>query len=172
MRRPSLQIAAVLLGAAAVLRAGDALPGLLTGVARGVVVCAALSEATTLTGLRLHLPPALSTYQPIFRGIRATRAPLASLAVTLRNPEGTTLSVFRGSTSDIDHRLYQPLVPFHQIAIQVAGQPAMLRASNQPGGPTVQDLEWSADGTRTVLRFDGPTLQLLQIADQMAKLVP
>jgi hypothetical protein len=172
MRRPFLQIVAVLLGAAAALRAGDALPGILTGVPRGVVVCTALSEATALTGLRLQLPPALSVYQPIFRGIRATRAPQAALAVTMHDPTGNTLAVFRSAFSSIDRRLFQPLFPFHEIAIQVAGRPAMLRASNQPGGPAVQDLEWIANGTRTVLRFDGPTLELLRIADQMARLEP
>lgn len=172
MRRPSLQIVAVLLGTAVVLRAGDALPGLLTGVPRGVVVCAALSEATALAGLQLQLPPALSRYQPTFRGIRATRAPHAALTVTLRGPAGKTLAVFRGAFSGIDRRLYQPLHPFHQIATQVAGRPATLRASNQPGGPTVQELEWTTDEARTLLRFDGPTLELLQIGYQMARLLP
>jgi hypothetical protein len=170
--RAFLQIVAVLVGAAVVLRAGDALPGLLTGVPRGVVVCAALSQAKELTGIGVQIPPALASYQPTLHGIRATRAPHAALAVTLRSPAGITLAVFRGAFSGIDHRLYQQLHPFHQIATQVAGRPAILRASNQPGGPTVQDLEWTADGTRTVLRFDGPTLELLHIAEQMARLAP
>jgi hypothetical protein len=170
--RAFLQIVAVLVGAAVALRAGDALPSLLTGVPRGVVVCGTLSEAKALTGIGVQLPPALAAYQTTLRGIRATRAPHAGLAVTLRSPAGTTLAVFRGAYSGIDHRLYQSLHPFHQIPTQVAGRPAMLRASNQPGGPTVQDLEWTADGTRTVLRFDGSTLELLHIAEQMARLAP
>ena len=136
------------------------------------VMKAALSEARALTGIGVELPPALASYQPTLRGIRATRAPHAALAVILRSPAGTSLTVFRGAVSHIDRRLYQPLQPFHQIATQVAGRPAMLRASSQPGGPTVQELEWTADGTRTVLRFDGSTLELLHIAEQMARLAP
>jgi hypothetical protein len=168
MVKPLLQIVAILTLLAGLLRMADAVPGWVTGIPRGVVAAATLDEAQSISGISVGLP-APSEFVTTPRGIRASRPPSAGLALTARRPsDGRNLSLYRLSTTDAE-RLYRPLFPFHEIAIKVAGRPAQLRASRLPDGSVVEEVEWQENSLRTILRFDGSTLELLALAQGLAE---
>ena len=168
MVKPILQILAILTLLAGLLRTADAVPGWVTGIPRGVVVAATLDEARSISGISVGVS-ALSDFVTAPRGIRVSRPPSAGLALTARRlSDGRSLSLYRLSTAD-PAPLYRPLFPFHEIAIKVAGRPAQLRACRLPDGLVVEEVEWRENSLRTILRFDGPTLELLALAQKLAE---
>jgi hypothetical protein len=163
---------AVLVGAALALRAGDAIPGWIAGVPRGVSVCASMDEAEARSGLGLgNVRGALAGYVFTAGGIRATARPFPAIAIAMQGREGLhPLTLFQSRGGDIPATLRAPLPSFHEIAVPLLpGLSASLKAGRQTDGSVWQDLEW-ADGTNhTALRFNGRTVELLRLARQLAE---
>jgi hypothetical protein len=155
---------------AIVLRAGDAIPGWISGVPRGVHVCASLDEAEVRTGLRLgKLREGLGGYALMPGGIRATARPVPAVAIAMRGGEGN-LTFFSSRAAEIPTTLLPPLPSFHEIAVPLGpGLSASLKAERQSDGSVWQDLQWTDGAGRTALRFDGRTVELLRVARQLVE---
>jgi hypothetical protein len=166
-----LQTMLILLVVAAALRSVDAVPEWIGGLPRGAVTVASLDEARQVSGLAVQLAPAIATgYRP--HRIVALHAPAAGLRIDLQPVAGGHgFSIFRLTAAKRAQELLAPLPAFHEIALQVAGRPGHLRAARAPDGTVTQELEWQ--GTlRTVVRFQGPTLELLGLGEKLAPEMP
>jgi hypothetical protein len=165
----------VLAGVALALRAGDALPGWISSVPRGVHLCASVDEAQARTGLDLDkVRDGLGSYAFAASSIRTTARPIPALAITMPGGEGKNqLTLFRSRGSAIPPTLRPPLPSFHEIVVPIKpGLSASLKAEKQHDGSVWQDLEWR-DGIDTIaLRFNGRTVELLRLAKQLAEAVP
>ena len=163
----------VLAGMAIALRAGDAVPGWICGVPRGVHVCTSIDEAEARTGLRLgKLRDGLAGYALTSDGIRATASPVPAVVIALRGGEGN-LTFFSSRGAEIPTTLRSPLPSFHEISIALLpGLSASLKAERQSDGSVWQDLEWTDRAGRTALRFNGRTVELLRVARQLVEDVP
>jgi hypothetical protein len=161
---------AVLAGMAIVLRASDAIPGWISGVPRGVYVCASVDEAEARTGLRLGMiREGLGGYTFIADGIRATARPIPAVAIAMQGGEGK-LTLLRSRGGEIPTTLRPPLPSFHEIAVPLGpGLSASLKAERQSDGSVWQDLEWADSKGSTALRFNGRTVELLRVARQLAE---
>jgi hypothetical protein len=161
---------AVLAGMAIVLRAGDAIPGWISGVPRGVHVCASVDEAEARTGLHLgKIREGLPGYTLTASGIRAAARPIPAVAVAMQGREGK-LTLLRSRGGEIPATLRAPLPSFHEIVVSlVPGLAASLKAEKLSDGSVWQDLEWKDDTGSTALRFNGRTVELLRVARQLAK---
>jgi len=161
---------AVLAGMAIVLRAGDAIPGWISGVPRGVHICASVEEAERRTGVLLgNVRKDLTDYPFIADGIRATARPIPAVAIAMQGGEGK-LTFLRSHGGEIPVALHPPLPSFHEIAVPLGpGLSASLKAERQSDGSVWQDLEWADSTGRTALRFNGRTVELLRVARQLAE---
>ncbi len=164
---------AVLAGAALALRALDAIPGWVSGLPRGVHLCANVAEAEARTGLDLRaIRQGLGDYALAADGIRAAARPVPAVAVTLQSRKGT-LTFFRSRGATIPATLRPPLASFHEIAVPIEpGRMASLKAESQADGTVWQDMEWSDRTGRTALRFQGRTVELLRLARRLAEKSP
>jgi hypothetical protein len=163
---------AVLAAAALVLRAGDAIPGWLTSMPRGVRHCASVALAEARTGLHLgKLRDGLAGYVLTAGGIRASARPIRAVAITMgRGDAGTQLTFYRSRGGEIPATLRPSLPTFHSLMVQLRpGLSASLRAERQSDGSVWQDLEWSNGTTRTALRFNGRTVELLRLATRRGR---
>ncbi len=171
MLRAVLQISVVVGLAGVFLRAADAIPGALIDLPRGVVVCASVEEAEARLGARLGLRSRLAPawdWPP--RQIRFTRRPVPAVAVTLAPRGGSGgLAFFRSLGPTIPELLRPPGRAFHSLEVKLGGNAATLTAVTLADGRVWQDLEWGAAGGRTGLRFLGPTVELMRLAEAMAE---
>jgi hypothetical protein len=161
---------AVLAGTAILLRAGDAIPGWISSVPRGVHLCANVDEAEARTGLHVgKIREGLGGYTFTVGGIRATTRPIQAVAIAMQGREGK-LTFLHSRSTEIPTTLRPPLPSFHEIAVPLGpGRSAFLKAERQSDGSVWQDLEWT-DGTgSTALRFDGRTVELLRVAGQLVE---
>jgi hypothetical protein len=158
----------VLAGVALALRAADAIPGWISGIPRGVHLCATLAEAEARTGLRLGKIGV--TGRGVGR-IRATASPVAAVAVVLRSDDDQSqLTFFRSRGGSIPTALRSPQSSFHEIAVPLKpGLSASLKAERQADGSVWQDLEWSESAVTTALRWNGRTVELLRLARQLVE---
>jgi hypothetical protein len=163
---------AVLASVALALRAGDAIPGWVSDLPRGVHLCASINEAEARTGLHLDkLHEAVAGHALIAGGIRASARPFPAVALALQADDGTSqLTLFRSRGPAIPATIRAPLPSFHEIAVPLRpGLSASLKAERQADGSVWQDLEWSEGTTSTALRFNGRTVELLRLARQIAQ---
>jgi hypothetical protein len=153
------------------LRTADAVPQWITGQPRGSVRVNDLQEAQQVSGLAIQIPPSIAaSYRP--REIVAVHPPAAGVAITLQPMAGGHgFSFFRLNSAKRAQQLLSPLPAFHEIKVQVAGRPARLRAVRAPDGTVTQELEWQGS-LRTVVRFQGPTLELLSLGEKLAAVMP
>jgi hypothetical protein len=159
----------VLAASALGLRTLDALPGWLSGVPRGVHVCASLDEAQARTGVQLGaLRSVLTGWRPVT--VRVTLHPIPAVAVTLlRDHDGADLVLYRSRGGGVPTGLRPALAAFHAITVPlVQGRTAILRAEVRPTGGVLQELEWTTGGQHTVMRFAGRTVELLRLARLLA----
>ena len=167
MVRAALQIAMVVSVAGLVLRTADAVPGMLLGLPRGVIECASVEEAEARLGAKLRLPGGLAQaflWPP--RRIRYTTRPVPALAVSLEPRVGVLrLTVFRSQGSAIPERLRPLGRAFHSLEVRVKGRAATLTTLILTDGRVWQDLEWAEAGGRSGLRFQGPTVELMRLAE-------
>jgi hypothetical protein len=164
---------AVLAGMALALRATDAVSGWIADVPRGVNRCTNLEEAEARTELHVGaIRSVLSGYAIVANGISVTARPVPALAIAMQDREGANrLTLFRSRGGAIPASLRPPLPSFHEIAVPIqAGRTGSLKAERQSDGSVWQDLEWSDDSGRTALRWNGRTVELLQVARQLAQL--
>jgi len=156
---------------ACALRTADAVPQWISGLPRGSVRVSDLQEAQQVSGLAIQLPPTIAaSYRP--QKIVALHPPAAGVAITLQPvAEGHGFSLYRLSSAKRAQGLLSPLPAFHEIKVQVAGRPAQLRAVRAPDGTVTQELEWQG-WLRTVVRFQGPTLELLSLGEKLATVMP
>jgi hypothetical protein len=166
-----VQTLLILIVLAAALRTADAIPQLLTGLPRGAVMVTSLPAAQQVSGIEVRLPQAiLASYR--LRDIVALHPPEAGVKVDLEPVAGGRgFSLFRMTATERAQKLLPGLSPFHEIPVQVAGRPARLRAARDSGGLVTQDLEWQGD-LRTVVRFQGPTLELMNLGAELAAEMP
>lgn len=161
---------AVLAGAALALRAGDAIPGWVSAVPRGVYLCANVSEAAARTGLRLdQVGRSLAGYTA--RDIRTTTKPITAVAMAMQGGDDKSkLRFFRSRGGDIPTTLRPPQPSFHEITVPLGpGLSASLKAERYADGSVWQDLDWSHGTLTTALRFNGRTVELLRLARQLAQ---
>lgn len=156
---------------AAALRSADALPEWITGLPRGAVTVSTLADAQRISGIALPLPQTIAArYRPQL--IVALPPPAAGLEIRLQPlGGGHAFSLFRLTSAKRSQQLLPPLPAFHEIAVQVAGRPARLRAVRAPDGTVTQDLEWQGS-LQTVVRFQGSTLKLLALGEKLASEMP
>jgi hypothetical protein len=161
----------VLAGAALALRAGDAIPGWISAVPRGVHLCASLDEAEARTGLHLgKMREGLAGYALMAGGIRTSARPMPSIAVASQSGDGRSQLTLFHSQGAIPTTLRPPLPSFHEIPVPLGpGMTASLKAKNLTDGSVWQDLEWSDGSGHTALRFNGRTVDLLRLARQLAQ---
>jgi len=165
---------AVLASVALALRAGDAIPGWISDLPRGVHLCASVDEAEARTGLHLgKLHQGLAGHALMAGGIRASARPVPAVAVTMQAGDGKSqLTLFRSRGGAIPATLRPPRTSFHEITVPLGpGRSASLKAERQADGSVWQDLEWSEGTTNTALRFNGRTVELLRLARQLAESV-
>jgi hypothetical protein len=163
---------AVLAGVALALRTGDAIPGWMSAVPRGVRLCASVSEAEARTGLRLDkIGTGLDGYAA--GDIRTTARPIPAVAMAMQGGDDKgQLTFFRSRGATIPATLRPPQPSFHEIAVPLGpGLSASLRAERQADGSVWQDVEWSVGDITTGLRFNGRTVELLRLARQLAQAV-
>ena len=161
---------AVLAGVALALRAGDAIPGWISAVPRGVHLCASASEAEAHTGLRLDkVGRTLAGYTA--GEIRITARPIPAVAIAMQGSDDRSqITIFRSRGGDIPATLRPPQSSFHEIAVPLGpGLSASLKAERHADGSVWQDLDWSDGTLRTALRFNGRTVELLRLARQLAQ---
>ncbi|HEY5284799.1 MAG TPA: hypothetical protein VIM14_18545 [Polyangia bacterium] len=171
--RAAWRTLAVLAGVALALRAGDAIPGWISAVPRGVHLCASVSEAEAITGLRLDkVGKSLAGYAA--RDIRATARPITAIAMAMQGGDDKSqLTLFRSLGGDIPTTLRPPQPSFHELTVPLGpGLSASLKAERYADGSVWQDLDWSDGTLRTGLRFNGRTVELLRLARQIAGDVP
>jgi hypothetical protein len=158
----------VLAGVALALRAADAIPGWISGVPRGVHLCATVAEAEARTGLRLDQ---IALTGRTAGSIRTTASPVPAVAVVMQGGDDKReLTFFRSRGGSIPATLRPPQSAFHEIAVPLKpGLSASLKAERQADGSVWQDLEWSDGTTTTALRFDGRTVELLRLARQLVE---
>jgi hypothetical protein len=158
----------VLVASALGLRTLDALPGWLSGLPRGVHVCANLDEAQASTGVQLGaFRSVLTGWRPVT--VRVTLHPIPAVAVTLRDHEEADLVLYRSRGGGVPTGLRPALTAFHAITVPlVQGRTAVLRAEVRPTGGVLQELEWTTGGQHTVMRFAGRTVELLRLARLLA----
>jgi hypothetical protein len=162
----------VLAGMALALRAGDAIPGWISGVPRGVHLCASVDEAEARTGLHLgNIRGDLGGYTFEAGGMRATARPIPAIAIALRSGDGKNqLTLFHSRGRGIPPTLRTPLPSFHEISVALLpGLSASLKAERQADGSVWQDLEWTDSAGSTALRFNGRTVELLNLARQLVE---
>jgi hypothetical protein len=162
---------AVLAGVALALRAGDAIPGWISGVPRGVHLCASVEQAEARTGLHLGaIRQGLGGYAFTTGGIRATARPVPAVAIALQGGQGASqLTIFRSRGGAIPATLRPPLPSFHEITVPLQiGRTASLKAERQTDGTVWQDVEWSDGTSSTALRSSGRTVELLRLARQLS----
>ena len=162
----------MLASVALALRAGDAIPGWVSDLPRGVHLCASVNEAETRTGIHLgKLHETLAGHALIAGGIRATARPFPAVALAMQSGDGTTqLTLFRSRGRAIPPTIRPPQTSFHEITVSLRpGLSASLKAERQADGSVWQDLEWSEGTTSTALRFNGRTVDLLRLARQIAQ---
>ena len=163
---------AVLAGVALALRATDAIPGWISGVPRGVHLCASVEEAEERTGLHLGaVRQLLDRFAVVADGIRTTARPVQAVAVAMQGGGGASqLTLLRSHGGAIPPALRPPLPAFHEITIPMTpGRVASLKAEREADGSVWQDLEWSDGSGNTALRFNGRTVELLRLAKQLAE---
>jgi hypothetical protein len=163
---------AVLASVALALRAGDAVPGWISDLPRGVHLCASLDEAEVRTGLHLgKLHQGLPGHALMAGGIRTAARPFPAIAMALQGGDGKSqLTLFRSRGGEIPATLRTPLPSFHEITIPLRpGLSASLKAERRADSSVWQDLEWSEGTIITALRFNGRTVDLLGLARQLAQ---
>ncbi len=165
--RAVLQIVGVVGLAGLALRGADALPGAVLGLPRGVILCASVEEVEARWGARLVLPAALAdafVWPP--REIRYALRPVPALALRLEAREGAaSLTIYRSRGAAIPERLRPPGRAFHSLELRVKGRAALLTTLTLADGRVWQDLEWTEAGGRAGLRFQGPTVELVRLAE-------
>jgi len=171
--RTGWTILAVLGGTALVLRAADALPGLVSAVPRGMHVCTTLAEAEARTGLHLDgLHTALGDGYATVDRIATVAKPAPAVSVTLRpaNAAHGEVTYFRTTGGEIPSLLRSPLPAFHVIEVELgSGRTASLRAATTDDDTVCQDLEWSEGRGRAALRTHGRTVDLLRLARRLVE---
>jgi len=163
---------AVLAFVALALRAGDAVPGWISDLPRGVHLCASVDEAEMRTGLHLgKLYQGLPGNALLADGIRATARPFPAVAMALQGGDGKSqLTLFRSRGGEIPATLRTPLPSFHEITVPIGPRlSASLKAERRADGSVWQELEWSEGTITTALRFNGRTVDLLRVARQLAQ---
>ena len=169
-RHPAWMTLAVLASVALALRAGDAIPGWISDLPRGVHLCASVDEAEARTGLHLgKLHQGLPGHALVAGGIRATARPVPAVALAMQTDDGKSqLTLFRSRGGEIPPTLRPPRPSFHEIMIPLGpGLSASLKAERQEDGSVWQDLDWSEGAITTALRFNGRTVELLRLARQL-----
>lgn len=167
MSRAVLQMVGVVGLAGLVLRAVDAVPGAILDLPRGVILCASVQEAEARWGTRVGLPAGLAeAFVWPAREIRYAGRPVPALALRLEAREGTaSLTIYRSRGTVIPERLRPPGRAFHSLEVRVKGRAALLTSLTLADGRVWQDLEWTEAGGRTGLRFQGPTVELIRLAE-------
>ena len=161
----------VLAGVALALRAADAIPGWISGVPRGVHLCASVAEAEARTGLHLDK---IGLAGRAAGSICATTRPVPAVSVVMQGDDDTgQLTFFRSRGGSIPATLRTPQPSFHEIAVSLKpGLSASLKAERQADGSVWQDLEWSEGAVTTALRWNGRTVELLRLARQLVEDAP
>lgn len=172
--RAVLQIVGVVSLAGLALRGVDAVPGAVLGLPRGVIQCASVGEAEARLGAKLTLPQGLAeafVWPP--REIRYALRPVPALALRLEAREGAvSLTIYRSRGTAIPERLRPPGRAFHSLEVRVKGRAALLTTLTLADGQVWQDLEWMEAGGRAGLRFQGPTVELIRLAEAMLEAEP
>ncbi len=167
VKRAVFQIVGVVSLAGLALRGVDAVPGAVLGLPRGVILCASVEEAEARWGTRVGLPTGLAeafVWPP--REIRYALRPVPALALRLEAREGAgSLTIYRSRGPAIPERLRPPGRAFHSLEVRVKGRAALLTTLTLGDGRVWQDLEWTEAGGRTGLRFQGPTVELVRLAE-------
>jgi len=162
-------LAGVIAGSALVLHAIDAIPGLLTGDAKGVVRYASIEGAERAFGERLALPaffPDTLRWPPDV--VRFHAAPPVAVALSFRGRDGEAdrLAIFeaRGALASIPMQLMPAGRVLHRVAVPVKEGEATLYRVQMPDGSTRNDFVWHRDDLALALRYAGPADELLSIA--------
>lgn len=174
MARAVLQIVGVVSLAGLVLSGLEAVPGAVLGLPRGVSLAASLGEAERRLDTKLTPPPGWSGsfgWPP--REIRYSLRPVRAVALRMEPREGAVnLTLYRSQGTVIPDRLRPPGRVFHSLEVWVKGRPALLTTLTLADNQVWQDLEWTEGAGRTAIRFQGPTVQLLGLAEALREAEP
>lgn len=174
IRRAVLSLATipvVLLGAAAVLAALDALPRLVLGQPRGTTRFASVDEAARRLPRGMLLPAYFpeTLVWPASRILARARPPEALLLSFDDRASGrpALLICQSWSSAACPDALLGPLEEFHEVDTSVDGKPARLIAGRAPDGETWEQIAFAWQGRSVTLRLRGRTLDLLRIAGSL-----
>lgn len=174
-RRLLVVLPAVLLLAAAALRALDALPAWIAGEPRTLRRFATVEALERHVRTRLLLP----VFFPDSLSWPAEAAwlapgPMRPTAVVFQNRARTGPGLIVAQCLDGDAPLPERLLPpgrtIERTDTSVSGRPAVLARGITPGGTDFLELSWVHDGRRVVIRlFDGNAAELLRIARSLRR---
>jgi len=153
---------------AALLRALDAVPDLLLGRPRGVVALDSLADLRAAGVESLLLPvyfPEVFAWPP--RRVLLARARPAAVALQFEGRAGSDAELWLYQTLEVDAaipaRLRPPATPFHALPLAWPDGSATL-GRLKLDGRVWEELELTLPRRRVVLRFRGPTPELLRLA--------
>lgn len=107
------------------------------------------------------------------REIRYSMRPVRAVALRMEPREDTlSLTLYRSRGAVIPVGLRPPGRVFHSLEVRVKGRPALLTTLTLADNQVWQDLEWTAGAGRTAIRFQGPTVQLLGLAQALRESEP
>jgi hypothetical protein len=172
--RAVLQIVGVVSLAGLFLCGLEAVPGAVLALPRGVSQAASLGEAERRLDMKLTPPAGWSgsvRWPP--QEIRYTVRPVRAVSLRMEPREdAVNLTLYRSQGNFIPDRLRPPGRVFHSLEVWVKSRPALLTTLTLADNQVWQDLEWTEGAGRTAMRFQGPTVQLLGLAQALRESEP
>jgi hypothetical protein len=163
---------AVILGACVVLLLLDRLPGLLSGLPRGVLPVGTVEDAERTLHARLLLPayfPDTLRWPPV--AVDIYFGPPAAAAVAFAGRTGPVVRLMVCQTIEpagsVPVKLLPPGLILESARTRVGNDPGTLTRLQLDDGRVVNELTWHRADRLFALRFDGPVEQLMTLAQSV-----
>jgi len=170
-------LALVLLTLGVVLRALDALPGLVSGERAGIVRFQSVEGAERALGERIYLPaffPDTLNWPPASIRVFAGPPKAAAVAFSARDGRSTRLVLYQapGAGESIPMALMPAGRVLHKTDVTMPDGSAVLFRLELPGGLIGNDLVWYRAEETLALRYVGPADELMLIARSLHRRRP
>lgn len=159
-------------GMAAVLRAVDALPGILLGEPRGIVRHASVEAAEKTLGTKVLLPayfPDSLRWPP--SSVRSGRVPAPGLGLQFTGREGGRERLFVFETLPAGSEFPTSLVPeasaYYTIPVRVGDATGVFRSVRMASAGSFSEVEFRKEGRKILIRYAGTGDELMKIAGSL-----
>jgi hypothetical protein len=168
--RALVQLLAVLVVAAACLRAADAIPALLTGAPRGVRQFDDVRALERDLGWKIPMPsyfPDILKWPPsVLRAFGRSAATLLFVRRDNADP-WLLLGVASGQNEALPPELATGTLVLQEGVSHLGGQPARVRRVRDDDGTAWTELTWRLPGRVVLMRYRGPLDELEMIASSL-----